>query len=55
MKCPKCNCNMYISAWDGWIWLCYNCDYHGRRATDEEIEEDEKQELKKLKEQEELK
>ena len=27
-----------VSEWDGWIWLCYNCDYQGEKATDKEVE-----------------
>ena len=32
---------MVISAWDGWKWMCFNCDHVGRSATDSEIEEQE--------------
>lgn len=36
MKCPKCNNEMIISEWDGWIWLCVFCDYEGHIATPDE-------------------
>ena len=38
MKC-KCGTEMIISEWDGWVWMCFYCDYVGRKATDEEIKE----------------
>ena len=38
MKCPKCSAEMYISEWDGWIFICFNCYFEGRNATDQEIE-----------------
>lgn len=39
MKCPKCKQYMIIDEWSGWIWNCPHCDYEGRYATHEEIEE----------------
>jgi len=42
MKCPKCDAEMIIDEWGGWIWTCFHCDYTGREATDLEIEELEK-------------
>lgn len=36
MKCPKCNNEMIISEWDGWIWLCVFCSHEGQTATPEE-------------------
>lgn len=39
--CPKCKTPMIISSWDGWVWMCFHCDYVGREATDEEIERQE--------------
>jgi len=39
MNCPKCNTPMVISEWDGWVWMCFHCDYTGRLATDEEVRE----------------
>lgn len=39
MVCPKCKNEMIIDEWAGWIWVCVNCDYAGRKATDKEIEE----------------
>lgn len=38
MKCPKCNNEMIISEWDGWIWLCVFCSHEGQPATPEEQE-----------------
>ena len=35
--CPKCQAPMIISEWDGWVWMCFNCDYVGGDATEEEI------------------
>jgi ribosomal protein L37AE/L43A len=41
MNCPYCGAPMVISAWDGWVWMCFHCDHQGRLATDEEIDDDE--------------
>ena len=41
MKCKKCGSDMIIDEWNGWIWYCFACDYEGREATDEEIQEQE--------------
>ncbi len=38
MYCPKCNAPMMISSWDGWVWLCFNCSYQGRVATEQEVQ-----------------
>ena len=46
MKCPKCNNDMVISEWDGWIWLCIFCGHEGHIATPEEqatYDDDQKQ------------
>ena len=43
MKCPKCNNEMVISEWDGWIWFCFFCWYEGQVATPEELEEYDKE------------
>lgn len=40
--CPKCGAIMIIDEWGGWLWTCFNCDYIGEKATNEEIEEYEK-------------
>lgn len=32
---------MIIDEWNGWVWTCFNCDYSGRAATDEEVEKQE--------------
>ena len=29
---------MVIDEWNGWVWTCFNCDYVGREATDEECD-----------------
>ena len=47
-KCKLCGTAMFISAWDGWDWLCPECNYQ-TEATDKEIEEDEKETIKQLK------
>lgn len=39
MDCPKCKQPMYIAEWDGWKWSCLFCDYVGRDATEDEVEE----------------
>ena len=39
MKCPECGVEMIIDEWGGWKWTCFFCDYVGRDATGEEIEE----------------
>lgn len=39
MNCPLCNTEMIIDEWGGWRWTCFHCDYIGREATDEEVEE----------------
>ena len=41
MICPRCNAEMYINSWDGWIWTCGNCEHTDRNATDKEIEKEE--------------
>lgn len=38
MKCPKCNTEMIIDEYRGWIWTCFHCDHIDREAKDEEIE-----------------
>ena len=38
MNCPKCKAPMVIDEWNGWVWTCFNCDYVGREATDEECD-----------------
>jgi len=38
MKCPKCNSEMFINEWEGWIWECPICGLQGRYATDKECE-----------------
>jgi len=43
MNCPKCGTDMVIDEWNGWIWNCFNCDFVGRVATDEEIEKQEEE------------
>lgn len=32
---------MFIDEWDGWVWKCPSCDIKGKKATPEEIEENE--------------
>jgi len=39
MKCPMCQEFLFIDDWGGWIWSCFHCDYVGRQATNEEIED----------------
>lgn len=34
---------MIIDEWGGWVWTCFNCDYVGREATDEEVEAQERE------------
>jgi len=43
--CPECKAEaeMIIDEWNGWVWFCCNCWFKGREATDEEIEEYEKE------------
>jgi len=43
MICPKCKAPMVIDHWYGWRWTCFNCDYVGRKATNEETEQQEKE------------
>jgi hypothetical protein len=38
MTCPHCLSQLVIDEWCGWRWWCPVCDLHGRRATDAEIE-----------------
>lgn len=38
MKCPECGTEMVIDELFGWVWKCFECDYTGREATDEECE-----------------
>ena len=38
---------MFISEWDGWIWICPICDKTGRLATAAEIEKYEKEKAEK--------
>ena len=38
MYCPRCGTPLVIDTWGGWIWMCFHCDYIGRRATDEEVD-----------------
>ena len=36
----SCNCNTsIIDEWNGWIWFCITCENEGRKATDEELED----------------
>lgn len=37
--CHQCGTILIIDEWEGWIWRCFNCNYEGEKATDEEIEE----------------
>lgn len=39
MICPKCENELFLDEWGGWRWICPHCNYEGRKATDEEIEE----------------
>ena len=41
MNYQKCGTVMVIDEWCGWQWTCFNCDYVGRDATNEEIEKQE--------------
>ena len=41
--CENCGAVMVIDEWGGWIWTCFNCDAVGRKATDAEIEAQEKE------------
>ncbi len=41
--CPICQAPLIISEWEGWIWYCYHCEHEDRQATNEEIEELEKE------------
>jgi uncharacterized Zn finger protein (UPF0148 family) len=43
MKCPKCETEMYIDSWDGWVWKCPACDYYGRIATQDEADQQERE------------
>lgn len=42
MECPRCKEEMILDEWGGFIWFCHHCGYKGRKATDKEIEEWEK-------------
>jgi len=42
MTCPHCLSPLIIDEWGGWRWWCIRCDLHGRRATDDEIEAQER-------------
>ena len=39
MKCEKCDGELVIDDWNGWVWTCLFCDTEYRKATNEEIEE----------------
>jgi hypothetical protein len=39
MTCEKCSGLMFIDEWGGWVWTCPICDFIGRPATNNEIEE----------------
>ena len=39
MNCSRCGAPMIIDTWGGWYWVCFNCDYVGKVATDDEVEE----------------
>lgn len=43
MNCKKCGSIMFIDEWNGWVWTCPICDAVGRKATKEEIEDQEKE------------
>jgi len=43
MHCKKCEAPLVISEWDGWHWLCMNCDEDYGEANNEEIKEYEKE------------
>jgi len=43
MTCPHCLSQLIIDEWGGWRWWCIRCDLYGRRATDEEIEAQERE------------
>ena len=43
MTCRNCGGEMVISEWDGWKWFCIFCDRFDREATDDEVEEYEKE------------
>jgi uncharacterized Zn finger protein (UPF0148 family) len=43
MICPKCETEMYIDSWDGWVWKCPACDYYGRIATQDEADQQERE------------
>lgn len=43
MICPCCKSEMYISTWDGWIWMCPICDHKDREASSAEIDAQEKE------------
>ncbi len=45
MICPKCKLEMIIDSWNGWVWTCFHCDHIDREATNEEVEEFEKEEI----------
>jgi len=34
---------MFIDTWGGWAWTCPHCDSIGRIATDQEVEEYERE------------
>ena len=42
MDCKKCGGVMVIDEWNGWVWMCFNCDAVGRLATNDEVEAQEK-------------
>lgn len=43
MNCTKCKGWLVIDEWNGWRWFCPHCEYVGRYATDEEIDEQHKE------------
>lgn len=48
MKCPKCETEMVIDEWSGWVWTCFICDYVGRSASSAEIKNFEKNFTKEI-------
>ena len=43
MICEKCNIEMIIDEWSGWIWTCHHCGKEDRKATDAEFKKWEEQ------------
>jgi len=44
MTCCFCGSQMVMDEWDGWQWICINCD-NSCQATDDEIKEYEQEML----------